>query len=465
MSGARGAGRRNKSRWHGWHGEDYARLSSCVLRRICRQHVGQTTEYFLLSMASRLPPANTTIDRIIATIGWRGCLSDTACNIPNRRALRQASWNRTRACRVDGKRPKACAARRAKQCLSNQRGSRARGGRIAVIIAGMTRSFLSQVLQRYWSELLATLAAAGRRPVVLAALTRSSSYRHLKGWLREENVTELSEALGSLGVDFRIGYLRGVQWKDAAGHVCHPAIRQALTPKGSEGGKLRMKYSNLGFIRRALALDMLLRFEFESGSAVGHVLLARPDVLYPPLMDSKVASRIVEPVEDAVILVNDQLALTPRWAAGPLLMSVVMHRFLYGRPPEVWPSSATQRLRDSLIRNARGSLAQPTTFLALHGVLFAGLGLEIDPPLLPLLDKRGQPHPFAREPHPVCPNALLREVPVNKGDKGNGATALCVFASENGEPCLGTGFAKKLEAEVSVCERVWGTAPRLAKPL
>ena len=71
-------------------------------------------------------------------------------------------------------------------------GSRARGGRIAVIIAGMTRSFLSQVLQRYWSELLATLAAAGRRPVVLAALTRSSSYRHLKGWLREENVTELS---------------------------------------------------------------------------------------------------------------------------------------------------------------------------------------------------------------------------------------------------------------------------------
>ena len=344
-------------------------------------------------------------------------------------------------------------------------GSRARGGRIAVIIAGMTRSFLSQVLQRYWSELLATLAAAGRRPVVLAALTRSSSYRHLKGWLREENVTELSEALGSLGVDFRIGYLRGVQWKDAAGHVCHPAIRQALTPKGSEGGKLRMKYSNLGFIRRALALDMLLRFEFESGSAVGHVLLARPDVLYPPLMDSKVASRIMEPVEDAVILVNDQLALAPRWAAGPLLMSVVMHRFLYGRPPEVWPSSATQRLRDSLIRNARGSLAQPTTFLALHGVLFAGLGLEIDPPLLPLLDKRGQPHPFAREPHPVCPNALLREVPVNKGDKGNGATALCVFASENGEPCLGTGFAKKLEAEVSVCERVWGTAPRLAKPL
>ena len=212
-------------------------------------------------------------------------------------------------------------------------GSRARGGRIAVIIAGMTRSFLSQVLQRYWSELLATLAAAGRRPVVLA--------RHLSR-VRPPR-SELSEALGSLGVDFRIGYLRGVQWKDAAGHVCHPAIRQALTPKGSEGGKLRMKYSNLGFIRRALALDMLLRFEFESGSAVGQVLLARPDVLYPPLMDSKVASRIMEPVEDAVILVNDQLALAPRWAAGPLLMSVVMHRFLYGRPPEVWPSSATQR--------------------------------------------------------------------------------------------------------------------------
>tara|TARA_B110001452_G_scaffold219194_1_gene191162 strand:+ start:217 stop:720 length:504 start_codon:yes stop_codon:yes gene_type:complete len=145
-----------------------------------------------------------------------------------------------------------------------------------------------------------------------------------------------------------------------------------------------------------------------------------------------------------------------------------MHRALYGEPPEAWPAEAVARLHTSLLRGAGGSLAQPTTFLALHGVLFGGLGLEFEPSLLPVSDvESGAAHPLARTPHPACANALLRQLPPARPTGGGGVhgggsadSPVCLKRRELGEPCLKElrralqARGLKLDAGLGICEEL-----------
>lgn len=347
--------------------------------------------------------------------------------------------------------------------------SRIRDDRLAIVVAGMTRSFASAPMLDYWRRLLTTVRVTRREPVVFAALSRESGYRGWSLWrthglVRSHNESELRAFFASAKIELRATFFGGSMWIDAARQTCHPALRQALTPPDPR----QQAPGNFGFQRRAVALDMLLRYEVETGTSFGHVLIVRPDNMNPPLLDSHALARMWT-VRDAVVVVNDQLGVAPRALAGYLLAACVMHRVLYGRAPEAWPNEAMKRLHTSLIKPNSGGLVQPTTFLAYHGCMFAGCGLDFRPNLLPWIDEHGIAHAFAVEPHPKCPTAMLRQLEP-RGDlaaaEGDGGgfpypvgSPTCLGQRENGEGC-----AEELEhaglASLAICETLEARRPQ-----
>ena len=343
--------------------------------------------------------------------------------------------------------------------------SRIREDRLAVAIAGMTRSFETAPMIEYWRRLLAAVRVSSREPVLFAALSLESSYN---GWpsssIRLHNATALRATLARLGADFRMSAFTGRTWADAAKRVCHPVLRDALSPPYA---KTQSSPGNFGLMRRAIALDLLLQYEVEMGSSFEHVLFVRPDGMTPQLLDANALSRMWT-VPDTVILVNDQVAVAPRALAGYYLAASIMNRHLFGMAPELWPAEALKRLHTSLIKPNPGSLVQPTTFLAYHGVMFAGLGLELLPMILPWIDERGLAHALAVEPHPPCANALLRQLEpridlaASEGDAGGYSqpvgSPVCMKQRENAANCIRElgGFA----GVVGFCEELVARRPK-----
>lgn len=337
-----------------------------------------------------------------------------------------------------------------------------RDDRLAVVVAGMTRSFITAPMQAYWHQLVAALRRSQREPVVFAALSLESFYR---GWTpgvyRHHNASEATAVLDALGVVYRVRSYTGGAWLDAARQACHPALRQAMTPPGFAR---RQVPGNHGFARRVVALDLLLRYELETGHSFGHVLFLRPDTMNPPLLDVDALARMWA-TQHIVVLVNDQLSVAPRALAGYLLAAFVMNRVMgfqtfekseVRSPPtrasvelqafhdlpvfsaQAWPAHVLRRLYTSLLAPNAGSLVQPTTFLAYHGVLFAGSGLEFRPNTLPLIDEHGTRHPFASDIPPTCLSAMLRQVEprsdLEATEAERGAPA-CFSGAENGQAC------------------------------
>ena len=336
-------------------------------------------------------------------------------------------------------------------------GATPRADLVAVVLAGAPRSFLSAPAQQFWRTAVHALREdAKREPVVLAVMSEVSVPTGNWNVGERHNVSDLDAALAALGADYRALFFGGSSWADAAGQCCAPTLRSSLLPSG--WARHHRVPVNFGYQRRTVALDLMLRYEAEAGEAFAHVLALRPDVLYPPLIDSRVIGAMWS-VREAVVMVNDQLAIAPRALAGLLLVSGSMHRVVFGEPPEAWPVEAVAQLHASLLRGASGSLAQPTTFLALHGVLFGGLGLEFEPSLLPVSDiDGGAAHPLARRPHPVCANTLLRQLPPVAGDSVD--SPVCLKRRELGEPCLKElrralqARGIRLDGSLGICEEL-----------
>ena len=296
--------------------------------------------------------------------------------------------------------------------------SEIRAGRVAVIMAGGTRSFATSPMQEYLRRVIGVLRATKREVVLFAVLSLADTQRmwgerKFVDWSLN-NATELEALVKALTIDTSSHGYRflaytspnlGV-WRDTARQVCTPALRKALSPAYAN----KAVPCNYGFQRRVVALDQLLQYEVETRTSFEHVLLMRPDVMSPPLLDFDAVARMWS-VREAVVTVNDQIAVAPRGLAGYLLISGLFHRVVYGSKPDVWAPKIVNRLSAALLGGLPGSLCLPTTLFAYYGVLFAGSGLEFSPRNVLLSDEEGVPNPFAMYPHHRCPVSMLRQLP------------------------------------------------------
>lgn len=233
-----------------------------------------------------------------------------------------------------------------------------------------------------------------------------------------------------------------------------PGHPQALTPVY----KNQRVPGNFGYQRRAVALDMLLEYEVEHRASFGHVLMVRPDEMYPPLLDPIKLAHMWT-VRDAVVFVNDQLAVSPRPLAGYVLGACLMNRLLFGGDRQAWPPEALRRLRRSLVDPSPGGLVGPIAFLAYHGCLFGGVGLEFHPRLLPWVDERGTAHAVASE-NLTCAVALIRQLEPRDdlaAAEGEDGAPACLRRKENSRTCLKElGLTRE---QLGICEEMEARRP------
>lgn len=193
--------------------------------------------------------------------------------------------------------------------------------------------------------------------------------------------------------------------------------------------------------------------------------------MYAPLLQPRALAHMWT-VREAVVLVNDQLAVAPRPLAGYYLAASVMNRVLYGEGDERWPQKALARIHASLLKPSPGQIVQPTTFLSYHGVPFAGVGLEFNPQAIPYFGADGAPHALASVPEVQCATAMVRQLKPRadlaaaEGDGGGFdhpvGSPPCFGQKENGRACqeeLGK-WLNLTAGQLPVCEELEAARPR-----
>lgn len=249
---------------------------------------------------------------------------------------------------------------------------------VALIMSGQTRAFINPEVLLYWKRVLNAIRSSGREPVIFAVLDEISVSRVQKGQdlvKHNDSITVLRKVLTDLDAGSNFVFLHGnTTMVEHARNVVDPTIKKMLTPANDAEGKHIGAGSECSFMKMAVGLDLLLQYERHTNTCFSHVFRARPDYVFLPWERQAYLEKVWTELDDVVYMINDVAAMMPRDYAGVYFTTFLMHRTL---------KNATQKtqkdLLDSFVRNGRGgSLGQPTTWMAYHGVIFTGHGLELD---------------------------------------------------------------------------------------
>ena len=211
--------------------------------------------------------------------------------------------------------------------------------------------------------------------VLFAVLSRNSdNSKSHKGTTRFTK-QQLQRILDGINVTWRAAFPIHCNWEEAALLVKDPALRFLLAPPEH----LRHA-ANSGFFNtyrsRTVAFDLMLQFENENHQRFTHVLFARPDTMYD--LNPNIISTIGR-CPDAVFCGNDLFGAMKRNLAPWYATHVATARSWTGASQIVVNKDQTrQRIQRLLGWNfTGGGYFMPAMHLAIHGVPFAGIGLEV----------------------------------------------------------------------------------------
>lgn len=249
---------------------------------------------------------------------------------------------------------------------------------VAIILSGQTRSFLNPEVLLYWQRVLHAIRSSGRLPVIFAVLDEISVSRVQPGKnlvKHNDSIKVLRKVLSDLDAGSNFVFLHGnSSMAEHARYVMDPGIRKMLTPSNDAETKYMGGGSECSFMKMVVGLDLLLQYERYTNTCFSHVFRARPDYVFLNWERPAYLEKVWAELDDVVYLINDVAAMMPREYAGVYFTTFLMHRTIKN------PTQKAQKdLLDSFVRNGRrGSLGQPTTWMAYHGIIFTGHGLELD---------------------------------------------------------------------------------------
>ncbi|CAK9080858.1 unnamed protein product [Durusdinium trenchii] len=255
---------------------------------------------------------------------------------------------------------------------------RHRHGRFAIILAGMTRSFVSKLMNEYWRLFLARF---NRDLVLFAVLTTISKQKvSLTGLPQRKDqvwsqftIDELRECLENLNVTWDAVFVEGsCTWQVARGHIQNPTLREMLAVEAKlpgEGGQ------NNQFRAQVIAFDRLLRYEWLTGHRFQHILVLRPD--FAPYLGHEDPAVVVTSVNNSVFFYNDLITICARkFATSVFTLPATIRSFHTARDKDAW-QSLTWKLRNR--SKTHFALMVPHAHLAFHGVPICGGFLQAIP--------------------------------------------------------------------------------------
>lgn len=276
---------------------------------------------------------------------------------------------------------------------------------VAVLTAGMTRSFLSEPVQASFRALLKQLKLLQGQPVLMAALDLVSANRKdkvpgVKPSPRLFTRASLDGALRSFGVPWRARYLSFgnlLSAAELASTDCNHRQLCALLNITTDPASSTKGCSGvcLGIAKRLLAFDLLLSYERDTQSSPEHVLFMRPDVLYVFSPHDPVAALC-----RAVYVKNDLFAAMPRAYAGYYFTYFATCSRALRRIDTAADQALVHELKNAVSPDHGGLVCMPHFHLAYHGVPFAGDGLEMSPPTIK-----------CAEVNPIMSLVIVRDVP------------------------------------------------------
>ena len=219
-------------------------------------------------------------------------------------------------------------------------------GRIAVVLAGQTRSFFSELMNEYWRLFLAQFHGDAVLFAVLSTVSgQKGRYSGLPSRRKDQvwskfTVRELQKCLDKLNVTWDAVFLDDpCSWEVARKYVKDRILRDMLTP--SKPGKLPGEggYENV-FRARTIAFDRLLQYEKETGRRFQHVIVLRPDIV--TYFGNEDPVSVVRSVKDTVLWFNDMVSIFERKFAT----------YVFTVP--------------ATLRTLHSSATDPDAFLALH---------------------------------------------------------------------------------------------------
>jgi len=249
--------------------------------------------------------------------------------------------------------------------------------RIAVVIAGQTRSFYSELMNEYWRLFLARFHGDA---VVFAVLTTVSGQkvRDRTGIRRKKGqewskftVRELQKRLDNLNVTWDAVFLDEMcSGPVAMKYIKDPTLRDMLTP--GKGG-----YENL-FRARVIAFDRLLSFERRIGHRFQHVIVLRPDIVTYLGNDDPVLA--VSSVKDSVLCFNDMAHMFERkFATYVFTVPATMRSFHSSTTDQDAHMALHWKTWNRSHTHGAGRIILPLVHLGYHGIPFCGESLQAVP--------------------------------------------------------------------------------------
>lgn len=249
--------------------------------------------------------------------------------------------------------------------------------RTALIVSGQTRSLLDENMLEYWQKVTKAIRRSGRKLTVFGVFDEISKSIDMQNRSVQHNdsIDRIEGVIRHWARKYKLVFLHGDS--SMIGHaklVKNPKLREILTPHDAAEKDRIGEGFECGSMKLVIGLDLMLEYEQENNISFAHVLRSRPDYVYLNWFNPVYFRVVWDTLDDAVYMMNDVMAMMPRRNAGAYLTYFQMHRGLKN-------SSQLNEvvLLDDMVRNNKdGSPLQPTTMMAIHGILFAGHGLELD---------------------------------------------------------------------------------------
>lgn len=254
-----------------------------------------------------------------------------------------------------------------------------KGPRFAIVLAGMTRSFFSTLMNEFWRLFLARFDGD---LVLFAVLTTISSQKFRGTGLTARKdqvwskftVKELREALENLNVTWDAAFVEDATcgWQVARQYVQDPTLRAMLDVKAKfpgEGGQ-----NNL-FRARVIAFDRILRYEMQTGQRFRQLLVLRPD--FAPYLGHDDPAFVVSSVKGSVYAYNDLINIFERKFATYVFTEPATIRSSFTTlDKDAWQSLLWKLWNRS---NTSHTVLLPNAHWALHGVPICGAFLQAIP--------------------------------------------------------------------------------------
>ena len=315
--------------------------------------------------------------------------------------------------------------------------------KLALVMSGDVRSFLSSPVQAYWRQFIKALRVTKRTPVLFAFV---APHGHATSAARIDEERQILSAIEALGIEahaiFPVGGRNGppnwLPWQQSRYEL---VLKD--TPFSEWPSPATTPSSAWQLLRRAVAYDTMLQYETLHRMVFAAVLMLRPDTILPPLTRSS-SLRAMWRSDDVAVVVSDMFAALPRAVSDfyfqPMLATVFRscgsgHA---GDGDDAVETTLGNKNRHKLLGRIRAGEVEPLKSvvgnLALHGVAFAGydfaamrrvVGLEV----------AGVSHPFAPRTASAMPSGCSRLVLVRERDGSQVPPSACVHTARE-RTCL-----------------------------